>query len=276
MKNKIRLQDITLVTITGSDIEKALAALIVSSECCEFSAIKIISPQKPNNLPSYIQHIQIPSMNFMEYSRFMIEDLNEYIDTKFCLVVQADGFIINPRLWTDKFLEYDYIGAPWPSKVPLIGQNKYFYFDKNRVGNGGFSLRSKKLLRECARLKLDTPEFAKIGEDMLICHFKYNELLAKGIKYAPIDIAAIFSSESTTENLNNDLRKTFGFHGKHWLDNEYLLYLADKSENSQYFSSLLRLNTNKVPISHMKTHRRLDKCPCNSGKRFKDCHGKLT
>ena len=38
------------------------------------------------------------------------------------------------------FLEYDYVGAPWP---PNQDDNSY------GVGNGGFSLRSKSKMLEC-------------------------------------------------------------------------------------------------------------------------------
>lgn len=64
----------------------------------------------------------------------MIKELNKYIETSYVLIIQYDGFILNPDAWTDEFLEYDYIGAPW------------WYTDDCNVGNGGFSLRSKKLL----------------------------------------------------------------------------------------------------------------------------------
>lgn len=43
----------------------------------------------------------------------MIKELNKYIETDYVLIVQYDGFILNPKAWMDEFLEYDYIGAPW-------------------------------------------------------------------------------------------------------------------------------------------------------------------
>ena len=30
------------------------------------------------------------------------------------MVQDIDGHIVNPHLWTNEFLKYDYIGAPWP------------------------------------------------------------------------------------------------------------------------------------------------------------------
>ena len=48
------------------------------------------------------------------YSHFMIYDLYRHIHTKYCLIVQRDGFITNAESWDDDFYNYDYIGAPWP------------------------------------------------------------------------------------------------------------------------------------------------------------------
>ena len=69
------------------------------------------------------------------------------------LVIQDDGHIVNPSLWDEEFLKYDYIGLPWPfedswiekqlkEQRPIIRK----VYPKNRVGNGGFSLRSRKFL----------------------------------------------------------------------------------------------------------------------------------
>lgn len=135
------------------------------------------------------------------YSYFCLRELPKRIDTEFCLVVQHDGFIINPHLWSDEFLEYDYIGAPWP----------YNYF--NKVGNGGFSLRSKKFLDVCDSI------FENVNidehEDLLACVIYYDEMKKRGIKFAPPELAARFALEHWTEYhlLNGQTFPTFGFHG---------------------------------------------------------------
>jgi len=51
------------------------------------------------------------------------------------LIYQEDSCIF--RKGIDEFLQYDYIGAPWPHEYNL---------NKLSVGNGGFSLRSKKVM----------------------------------------------------------------------------------------------------------------------------------
>ena len=275
MKNYKNLSNTTLVTITSVDVNSAKNALMVSSEYCKFGSIKLLSPIKPSNLPIQIEHISIPSIDFLGYSKFMIEDLYRYIDTDYCLVIQADGFVINPQLWNDNFLDYDYIGAPWPHIVGLNNSPQgAFSFDKNRVGNGGFSLRSKKLLEACSLMKFDELTLPIKSEDMVICHFFYEELQKAGITFAPLDLANQFSIESLIPGLNVDLSSSFGFHGKHWLSNSYLTKIAESSMYKNEFTSLLNL-----PLAPQESQQRrigrLEACPCGSEKRYKDCHGKI-
>jgi hypothetical protein len=126
-----------------------------------------------------------------EYSHFIYNDLNNYIDTDFVILVQWDGFILNPQAWTDEFLDYDYVGAPWAQH-------------NHKVGNGGFSLRSKKLLTLTQKLNLNPYH----PEDDRLC-FEHRELLEKthGIKYAPKKVASQFAVE------NEAYYGSFGWHG---------------------------------------------------------------
>ena len=90
-----------------------------------------------------------------DYNNFILK-LKNYVKSPYVLVVQDDGHVLNPNIWTDEFLKYDYIGAPWPAskkwnkRWDRYGKNyskKIKYHSKfNRIGNGGFSLRSKKFL----------------------------------------------------------------------------------------------------------------------------------
>ena len=131
--------------------------------------------------------------NLPKYSRFIVKDLNNYINTDFVLVFQSDGFIINPSGWTEDYLNYDYVGAPW------------WYGDNNNVGNGGFSLRSKKLLDILSNddhIKETDPE------DHNICRVYGNYLKHTAIKFAHADLASNFSVES------GEFNSQFGFHGK--------------------------------------------------------------
>jgi hypothetical protein len=276
MSTPLNLKQITLLTVTSVDIDAAAKALIVSSEFCDFDSAKLLSPTKPPGLPNTIEHISIPPIDFLGYSKFMIEELHNFVDTPFCLVVQADGFVINPQAWDARFLEFDYIGAPWPSYVGVNNlTQKTFTFDKNRVGNGGFSLRSKNLLEVCSRIQFDQLDLPVKSEDVIICHYLYEELCSQGIKFAPLDLANKFSTEIIINGLSAGLGNSFGFHGKHWLANDYLAELASRSSYTKEFSDLLIKPSNFLVNNSQKNTGRLDPCPCGSAKRFKECHGRV-
>ena len=140
---KLTLKNITAICVDGrapNEITQDLYTKILRYMRLkiEFGAIKLLSREDPQ--VEGVQFFEIPRMSRTAYSAFCLKNLSEYVSTDFCLVFQSDGFVLNPEFWTDEFLSYDYIGAPWPSYLefgPAEGQ---------QVGNGGFSLRSKRLL----------------------------------------------------------------------------------------------------------------------------------
>jgi hypothetical protein len=125
-----------------------------------------------------------------DYSRFMVKALGDCIETDFALVVQYDGYVLNGRRWRAEFLDYDYIGAPW---------------SRGGVGNGGFSLRSLRLLKALRDRRIAE----LVPEDVAICT-TYRGLLESeyGIRFAPVDVAARFSFETLPPP-----QPTLGFHG---------------------------------------------------------------
>ena len=277
MPNHQNLKDVTLISATSIDIQSAANALLVSSEHCNFGAIKLLSSNKPTKLYSSIEYIKIPPIDFIGYSKFMIEQLHNFVDTEFCLVVQADGFVINPSIWTNQFLEYDYIGAPWPNEVSVLNTSfNKMSLGRNRVGNGGFSLRSKKLLKACSQIDFDKLDFPLKSEDLIICHYLYDEMLKAGIKFAPLEIAKKFSIESLIKDHAENLDLSFGFHGKNWLESDFLDKLAAASAYRAEFASLLPKKHVTIFPSNSTHIGRLQPCPCGSQKRFKDCHGKIS
>jgi hypothetical protein len=152
-----------------------------------------------------IKNIIIDPMGIGEYSNFCVTYLNEHIDSDFCLVFQDDGFILNPHLWDDSFYDYDYIGAPWPL---YIGWPK----EGEQVGNGGFSLRSKKFLESSSRL----PRTMSNEDTYLVC--KNRKILeSDGIKIAPVEVARKFAIEFPLDDQHN-INNCFGFHAKSLLD----------------------------------------------------------
>ena len=211
----MNLHNITLVSACGN--EKFLDGIISAAQICmkhiTFGSVKILT----NHIKQVdnIDMIKISPLNQEQYATFCLYDLPNYIDTDFCLTFQGDGFIINPNLWKEEFLNYDYIGAPWLNE------------SKNNVGNGGFSLRSQKFLQSAKTLdynskiqfqphipagKLITPE------DWFACNYKYTEMNDMGVKFADVNLAYKFSVEHPSFRKfydRNSLQtyNSFGFHG---------------------------------------------------------------
>jgi hypothetical protein len=144
---------------------------------------------------SNVRIVDPGEMNSIEaYSRFMLQGMVPHLERDFMLVVQWDGFVLHPDCWSDEFLNYDYIGAIWPER-----------FCKYQVGNGGFSLRSRKLLQA-----LTSPDIhVTHPEDLSICDVNRSLLeQTHGIRFAPAEIAAQFAYEHVESDV-----ATFGFHG---------------------------------------------------------------
>ena len=53
------------------------------------------------------------------------------------------------------------------------------------------------------------------AEDVVICHYLYQEMINKGIKFAPPELAAQFSMENIENLYGQNVNSVFGFHGKH-------------------------------------------------------------
>lgn len=209
---KRHLRDVTLLTVTSIQVEEAQATLV---HCCRelsFGAVKLLSSSPPRPPAEGIQHVPIPAIDLPGYSAFMLRDLKNYVETPYCLVVQTDGFVLNPSNWQDAFLEYDYIGAPWPSVVKTRDGGS-IEMTRNRVGNGGFSLRSTRLLEATARLVAQDPSCPLHPEDLAISLHLFDRLSAAGHSFAPIGLAAQFAIESPLP-FSKPIDKVFGFHGK--------------------------------------------------------------
>ena len=80
---------------------------------------------------------------------------------------------------------------------------------RNRVGNGGFVLKSKKFLN----LEQTIP-YTDAHNDVLVTNTYYDYFKYNGCKYAPVDLAVKFSLEHAVPECKYDLNNTFGFHGK--------------------------------------------------------------
>lgn len=191
----LNLPNVTLCCLTNKDFEGHKKAIDKSCEGIEFGAVKLIWDEKCNSID--------------EWNRKIIYELHNYIDTDFAMLIHADGYIINPEAWQNEFLNYDYIGAPWP-----LPRDDYSYRtptgDIVRVGNS-VSLRSKKMLQLPSRLGLEWKQFyGNTNEDGFLCVHNRSRLEVEGCKFAPIEVAKYFSKEhEIEENLG---LSTFAFH----------------------------------------------------------------
>lgn len=212
---KVDLREVTICAVSSDYPHLSLNSILRSSENCNFArALLFTDAPIPSHLNCEIVRInKITTLD--EYSLFLLKNLHAYIDTKHVLIVQWDSFVTDPYAWNPKFLEYDYIGAKWE-----------WHKDGKSVGNGGFSLRSKKLL-ETTALDFFNP-IPNEPEDVQICRTYHNFLTNNhGIIFSDESTADAFSYERSTP-----LFPSFGFHGlfniwRHLNDIEVLELLGE-------------------------------------------------
>ena len=121
-------------------------------------------------------------------------------------------------LWDPKFLNYDYIGALWP------------HYKENQVGNGGFSLRSKKLLESSRKLIEENPDYnLPLIEDDYICREKRLDLEKNSKK---IDSITWVADKSKVQLNNNHF--LIGRSKKIGNDKIFSLFIEDLKNGSEY------------------------------------------
>lgn len=192
---------ITLCCVdTTNKAHLAERAILKSLEQADFAEVKLLT-----NNPRLKYAVQIPEVKGLEgYSNFVCRELHKHVNQPHALIVQADGYVLNGKSWTPRFLDPDYIGAPW--------------HQSRRVGNGGFSLRSKKLLEATARL---APSESTHPEDSWICARQRANLEAAGLRIAEVPLASAFALEGRVydgrawNGAPLSVSHEFGFHS--WL-----------------------------------------------------------
>ena len=211
----LNLSNIDIININCVEPKKSAAVLKLCTQKIQFGRVILFTDVDIK--PDDFEVIKVDTISSTEqYSDFCLR-LNKFLNNDYVLIVQNDGFITNPEMWNDDFLNYDYIGAPW-NQTFVIGQ---------RVGNGGFSLRSKKFL-EFSSL-FSTTEGCP--EDNFLCLNKYYEALNYGLKYAPLKVANEFAYEYPHPLRGKfDPEKQFGFHGKFNIDEAEKYYILKSQE----------------------------------------------
>jgi glycosyltransferase involved in cell wall biosynthesis len=206
----LELPQITLIALATRDVEQTLAAIEHSRKNIKFGAVRLLSHYTPFGLPADVDFIRIKkNKDIDEWSFNVVYELGQYVDTDFALLIHADGFVVNPSAWRPEFLEYDYIGAPWP-----LPKDNYSYRDVYgnviRVGNS-VSIRSKRLLDLPKTISLlweaDNGFF---NEDGFICVKNHHIFNSYGMKFADIQVAKYFSHETMIPEIKGI--KPFAFH----------------------------------------------------------------
>jgi len=223
----IELPDVTLVSIdTTSNLDGTLRALYTSMNSIKYGSVKLITTEEQiERYQSQLEDegivLEVPVTeikDYNDYNYYVIYNLGKHVNTSHCLLVQPDGFVLFPEKWDNSWLEYDYIGAPW-----AYVEDAYIdpFGNHHRVGNGGFSLRSKKFLDVPTKVEVPwetnnsdfywMPEgVVNYHEDGNVCVHNRHIFIEQGCKYAPVEVAVRFSQETRVPECEGIT--PFGFH----------------------------------------------------------------
>lgn len=220
------LRDVTLCAVSSSNVAATILALDASLAEIKVAETLLFTDVDPATLgvavPDAIRIVPIEHIgSSAAYSRFILERLVDYVGTSHCLIIQWDGHVVDGSRWRDEFLEYDYIGASWPQ-----------FNDGHAVGNGGFSLRSRRLMESCRRRDFIShhPEDAAIGRTNRVM------LEQLGLRFASVDLADRFSAERA-----GDPASAFGYHG---------VFLMPRVLGAERFWSLYRTLDDHATLWH--------------------------
>ena len=198
---KLQLPTITLFCADCVNINRAVNVLERCKSLCDFGDVKLLT-----SLPTDYEHkIEITPLNsLIAYSIFMLTKAYQYVTTEHCLVVQRDGFILNTSAWNENWLKLDWIS-------PIFEQYP-------KVGSGGFSLRSKKLMKNVAdnMPKWDGSQEQADEIQQGLTYYEDGEICLSGkfshFKFATLEQAAIFS-QGGNRDPKYYREYPFGFHG---------------------------------------------------------------
>lgn len=194
MPRPIYLPNLSIVIIDCVAHDLTRLALRDTLKCIEPKTVLIYSDDGPKiakdlNLQS-CHYYPFLAKSTQEVAVPLWFNLASDLYTSHALHIQYDSWALNSWAWKYDFLSYDYIGAPWP------------WHQAYKVGNGGFSIRSKRLIDRVAQeMLVETPE------DDWLCRRARPDLERQSFTWAPESIARLFSFERDLPH------RTFGFHG---------------------------------------------------------------
>ncbi|MBM4162918.1 MAG: hypothetical protein FJ222_00495 [Lentisphaerae bacterium] len=245
--------DVTMLThwLWGDDrfdslLDSLLAAILMAwSNCGRLPVVLVVNrvtPRLEKLATEWGIRLMIePTMrggggNVRDLNRDAILNLHNRFDTDFVLTFQNHAFPLRPTL-LDFVGKYDYIGAPWAfGKDDWI--TRWMLRHRHDVGNGAFTLRSRKLCETTAfyfRKYRYFPHCYLFNDDYFICKTlpSWESAYRETIHIASPEAAAAFSLEDNME-IHSRLNATpFGFHGcsafRHLLSENQIGAIEDPS-----------------------------------------------
>jgi hypothetical protein len=191
--NMVDLPSVTLVLADGTCPELAKLAIEDCLKCATFGDAVIFS-DTPIAVDGARYVRTAPWRSLFDLQKFWWLELPYLISTPHVLFCQWDAWIVDPQMWTDEFLQYDYIGAPW------------WYNDGMNVGNG-VGLNSIRLMKFVAEHQDKFP--LPFSEDGTICRHHRPALEKAGFKWPTEQLASRFSFECTRPSFKS---RHFMFH----------------------------------------------------------------
>lgn len=192
--DRLALPQVTLCAASSVNVTATLRALEASMAQVDFAACLFFTDAPVTPAHPGITIVPIaPLTSAAAYSDFLLTRMVDHVATSHCLVAQWDGHVLDAGRWRADFLDHDYIGASWPQFV-----------DGHDVGNGGFSLRSARLMALCR----DGGFAGFHPEDIAIGRDNRAWLEGQGMRFAPRALADRFSAERA-----GDVAASFGYHG---------------------------------------------------------------
>ena len=303
------LSSVTLVCIDCHESPLALAAIEQSMARCAFAEVLFVTDETLSI--EGIRAIHKPELKSEgAIARFIVDELADCIGTAHVLLIGWDAFIVHPKAWTDDFLRFDFIA---PAATRHRGGSPEI--NRHPAASTGMCLVSRSLLgRFCdlpealrgdpiGALRGDAAagpqalqEF-KLAPKVVAERFAFREDTAFGrplgfeglynmwMFFQPQDLEAFIRMASPAVlgsrealSLAINLRNLGRM-------NEALMLLkaiaGAKSSNADPIARRL-LAALADPVTTVSAGRpgsavgRNDRCPCGSGRRFKQCHGAIT
>lgn len=160
----------------------------------KFDRVTILHPEP------VVSSINVQKAYSKNQNECLVKEVPNFITCDHCISIHWDGFIVQPYLWEEKWLEYDWIGCPW--SLTNLPNPKW------RVGSGGFMMFSRQMAKAWGSICNIEENF-----DWQVGALYRDQFEALGLTYAPLEEAAKFGKECDLEDFPIEEGESFGFHG---------------------------------------------------------------